>query len=368
MKKNDFIKLIPIFILYVIIFKLIYQDNGVITLLQVCVPIFIAIFIAVILNPLLKFVERYFKNRIISIIIVYMIFLGVIVLAITVIAPSIVQSISDFIKDIDKIIYNINNFFANPPEKLDFLLDKEAYKYFEDNVYSVTEKATEILTALLNTAVSSIISVTSKVINFILGILISIYILYDKEHFGNLFYKSVYSLFDNKSSREIIKIGYELNNNVTKFIIGKIFDSIIIGVIAFLGAKYIIKAPYPLIISLVIGITNMIPYFGPLIGGIPAVIITAVFDPIKGLWMILFVFILQQFDGLVLGPKILGVQLALKPVWIITAIIIGGGLFGPIGMFLATPVAAVCKTIIKEFMQMKLKNKNIKLPYDKKSK
>lgn len=366
MKKNDFIKLIPIFILFVIIFKLIYHDNGVIILLRVCVPIFIAIFIAVILNPLLKIIEKVFKNRILSIIIVYLIFLGVIVLAITVIVPSIMQSVSDFMKDIPNMIDNINNFFANPPEKLDFLLDKESYKYFEENIYSVTERATEIITTLLNKAVSSVISVTSKVINFILGILISIYILHDKEHFGNLFYKSVYSLFDNKNARELIKIGHELNNNVTKFIIGKIFDSIIIGIIAFIGTKYVLKAPYALIISLIIGITNMIPYFGPLIGGIPAVIITTLFNPIKGLWMILFVFILQQFDGWVLGPKILGIQLALKPVWIVTAVIIGGGLFGPIGMFLATPIAAVCKTIIKGYMQMKLKNRNVKLPYDEK--
>ena len=105
----------------------------------------------------------------------------------------------------------------------------------------------------------------------------------------------------------------------------------------------------------------MIPYFGPFIGGVPATIVTLLLDPVKGLWMILFVFILQQFDGWVLGPKILGIQLDLKPVWIITAILIGGGLFGLWGMFFATPFAALLKTIFNKYMDIKLKDKKIYL-------
>lgn len=363
MGKKDYLRLIPTFILFVIIFKLIYHDNTIITLLRICIPIFLAIFLAVILNPLLAFVENKIKIRTLSILIVYIIFIGLIALAITVVTPSIIVSFKNFIKDIPNMIDSINNFFINPPEKLDFLLDKNAYKFFEENIYSITEKTSEILTNILNRTLSSVITITSKVINLILGIVISIYILKDKEHFANLFHKVIYSFFDKKRGNEIIKIGYELNSNVTKFIIGKVFDSIIIGVICYIGTKYIIKGPYPLIISLIIGITNMIPYFGPFIGGIPAVIITIVISPIKGLWMMLFVLILQQFDGLILGPKILGIQLALRPIWIITAIIIGGGLFGPIGMFLATPFAALIKTIFNRYMDMKLKNRELKLPY-----
>lgn len=362
--KRDHIKLIPTFILFVLIFKLIYLDNGINILMSVSIPIFAAIFIAIILNPLLKFVEKFIKKRILSIIVVYTFFIGIIGLAITVIAPQIVHSINDFIKDLPNMISSLNNLLTNPPEILDFLSDKDTFKFFEENIYSLTEKATQIVTSLLNTAIASVISATSKIITFVLGVLISIYILYDKEYFKNLFYKIIYSIFDNKNAKDFVGFGYELNNNVTKFIIGKVFDSLIIGLIAYIGSKYIIKAPYPLIIALTIGITNMIPYFGPFIGGIPAVIITVLFDPMKGFWMMIFVLILQQFDGWILGPKILGIQLALKPVWIITAIIIGGGLFGPIGMFLATPVAALFKTIIKGYVELRLKNKHVKLPYN----
>jgi predicted PurR-regulated permease PerM len=112
----------------------------------------------------------------------------------------------------------------------------------------------------------------------------------------------------------------------------------------------------------------MIPYFGPFIGGVPAVIITLLINPVKGLWMIVFVLLLQQFDGLVLGPKILGIKLDLKPIWIITAIIIGGGLFGVWGMFFATPVAALLKTIMYNYMEFKLDNQELDLPHGKKNK
>jgi len=141
-------------------------------------------------------------------------------------------------------------------------------------------------------------------------------------------------------------------------------DSFIIAIITYLGSKFVIGAQYPMILALIIGVTNMIPYFGPLIGGVPAVIITLLVEPVKGLWMILFVIIIQQFDGLVLGPKILGIQLDLKPIWIIIAIIVGGGLFGIWGMFFATPVAALIKTVMYTYMEPKLRGTDLDFLHD----
>ncbi|EOD01031.1 Permease [Caldisalinibacter kiritimatiensis] len=123
----------------------------------------------------------------------------------------------------------------------------------------------------------------------------------------------------------------------------------------------IIGAPYALVISTIVGVTNMVPYFGPIIGAVPAVLITLFYNPITALWMLIFILCLQQFDGLYLGPKILGTQVGLKPVYVISAIIIGGGLFGVLGMLLAVPIGAIIRTIFTRYIDSKLEEKNIKL-------
>ena len=116
---------------------------------------------------------------------------------------------------------------------------------------------------------------------------------------------------------------------------------------------------YALLISLIVGITNMIPYFGPFIGMIPAAIITVFYSPFKALWVTIFIFLLQQFDGLYLGPKILGIQVGLKPFWIILSILIGGGFFGVWGMLFAVPTAAVIRILLGKYIDKQFKQKGI---------
>ena len=163
--------------------------------------------------------------------------------------------------------------------------------------------------------------------------------LKDKEKFIYQIKKLTYALFSNKRATKIIRSGREFNIVFSEYLIGKMIDSLIIGIICFIGTL-IIRVPYPLLISTIVGVTNMIPYFGPFIGMIPAVLITLFYNPIKALWMFIFILGLQQFDGLYLGPKILGTKLGLSPFWVITAIIVGGKLFGILGMLLAAPIGS----------------------------
>ncbi|MDW7669402.1 MAG: AI-2E family transporter [Bacillota bacterium] len=362
-KSNSYyLNYVPAFVLFVIIFKFIYLDNGISTLFGIFVPILGGIFLAVVLNPMYKLIrEKLINIKMIAILIVYSIFVGIIVMAGIIVIPRIVGSINQFIMDIPRMINALENLFEDPPERLQFIIEHQSYQFFLDNIQTLTQRISEMVSSLVDKTLVKLLDITSGIIDFIIAIFISGYILVDKNHFKNLASKTSYTFFNDDKAQEIIDLGYELNQNVTKFIFGKFIDSLIVGMIAYIVMNFIIQTPYPLILAIVIGITNMIPYFGPFIGGVPAAIIIFLLDPVKGLWMMLFVFLLQQFDGWVLGPKIIGIQLDLKPVWIITAILIGGGLFGLWGMFFATPIAALLKTIFNKYMDIKLKDKKIHL-------
>lgn len=333
--------------------------------MHICIPVFAGLFIAIALNPVLIFIQTRLKikSRGIAIVLTFLFFIFVLVLLFIMVVPGIVQSLTEFVKDIPNLIKVINDYVIEIGDTMIEGGAGDLYIKFEEAILNFTQKLYEVASSLLNTVIISTIGILSALWNFLISIFISIYILYDKEHFENLFYRICHSVFEKKHADEILNLGYNLYYNVTSFISGKLLDSFIIGVIAYVGAKYLINAPYSLIIGVMIGLTNMIPYFGPFIGGIPATIITMLYNPAKGLWMALFVLVLQQFDGWFLGPKILGIKLELRPVWIIIAIIIGGGLFGPIGMFLATPFAALIKTFLEGYMTLKLKDKEITLPH-----
>lgn len=359
-----FLYYIPMFIVFVIIFKFIYLDNGVSRLINIFIPILAGVFLSLVLNPLMNFLRRILKNKFISIIMTYILFISVLTIFTIIIIPQIGRSITNFIHDIPKIIAGIENLFRDPPEFMDFIETKDAYAFYQSIIPRVVERLTALSSTMVSMTIISVINLTSAFIKFVMALIISAYILWDKSHFERLYQKVLYSFFEKETSSRIIKLGNELNDNVVNFISGKLLDSFIIAIITYLGSKFVIGAQYPMILALIIGVTNMIPYFGPLIGGVPAVIITLLVEPVKGLWMILFVIIIQQFDGLVLGPKILGIQLDLKPIWIIIAIIVGGGLFGIWGMFFATPVAALIKTVMYTYMEPKLRGTDLDFLHD----
>lgn len=144
-----------------------------------------------------------------------------------------------------------------------------------------------------------------------------------------------------------------MSQNFSGFIIGKSIDSLIIGLLAFV-AMTILKLPYTVLISVIIGITNMIPYFGPIIGAVPGAFILFIVSPMKCLIFIIMVFVLQQFDGLILGPKILGESTGVRPLLILFSITVGGAYFGPLGMFLGVPFFATVQFLIKNWVDYRL--------------
>ena len=152
----------------------------------------------------------------------------------------------------------------------------------------------------------------------------------------------------------------ECNHIFNGFLFGKMIDSLIIGILCFIIMN-VLHLPYSLLMSLIVGITNMIPYFGPIIGAIPGVLMYLFIDPKLSLIFAIMILVLQQFDGLYLGPKILGDQTGIKPLWVIFGITVGGAYFGVIGMFLGVPTVAVITYLSNLFLNKKLKKKNISL-------
>ena len=194
--------------------------------------------------------------------------------------------------------------------------------------------------------------------NFLIGIVASIYVMANKEYLASRGKKIIYAVFKVKNANNILDGLSEMYRIFGQFINGKILDSLIIGMIMFIVST-ILNLPYAVLISVIVGVTNVIPFFGPIIGAIPCFFIVLIADPIKSLVLLLVILILQQFDGNILGPKIIGDTTGLSSFWVLTAVIVGGGLFGFFGMLLGVPVFACCYMYINRTCTAKLQNKNL---------
>ena len=201
----------------------------------------------------------------------------------------------------------------------------------------------------------------SSIWNIVLGIVVSIYLLTDKEKFFALSRKITISLFSEKRADRIFELTERTDSIFGKFITGKILDSFIIAIMTFITMT-IFKIPYTVLISFIIGLTNIIPFFGPFIGAIPATILILFVSPIKALWFIIIIIVIQQIDGNIIGPKILGDRLGISAFWILFSLLIGGKLFGFIGLIIGVPLFVFIYSIIKDIIESRLKKKG--LPYE----
>lgn len=317
------------------------------------------------MNPLLCYIEGKFKlKRLWNILIVYIVLLFFITLIITIFAPKVVIGLRNLFKEIPGYIETTEEYFNTHTINFGILDRFGVTDYLYENLANIIDQITATLNPLLNKTIVQLIDITSAITStltdFVLGLVISVYMLMDKELFKKQIKALMYALFPPARAEHIINIGRESNEIFSSFLIGKIIDSTIIGILCFIGLV-MLRTPYALVLSTIVGVTNMIPYFGPFIGMIPATVITLFYSPIKALWVLIFIFLLQQFDGLYLGPKILGMHVGLSPFWIITAVLIGGGLAGVMGMLIAVPIVAVIKTMLQRYIDGKLTAKNIKL-------
>ena len=210
---------------------------------------------------------------------------------------------------------------------------------------------------------SGIIGGVKFVFNFFVGIIIAAYILYSKERLAANGKKMIFSVFKKKAGTVVLDSLSFINNVFGGFIDGKILDSMIIGVICAIFCLFV-EMPYAILVSVTIGITNIIPFFGPFIGAIPCSILILVADPLKCLIFVIFIIILQQIDGNILGPLILGDSTGLSGLWVMVAILVGGNLFGFMGMLLGVPVLACIYALVNVLVDGKLKKQGLSVATD----
>ncbi len=238
----------------------------------------------------------------------------------------------------------------------EFVREKTSYANILDsiNISSIVSKISSISTEWIKVLSGSVLNITSWIIKFIIALIISIYLVLRKKRYTQLLHRFIKLYLKPRYQRDLYRVLYKADRYFSKFLVGKIIDSAIIAIICFFGMT-LLKLPYAVIISIIVGITNVIPYFGPFIGAVPGAVIILLTSPIKVIWFLIFIFLLQQFDGYILGPKILGDSIGVSPLWIIIGVVVGGGLMGPLGMIIGVPMFALINSEISYHMDQREK-------------
>ena len=349
-------------------------------LVSILAPFIWGLVICYLLSPLMRSVEGrlflplarklYRKNkkndghrfaRILTVIFCEIVLILVLVALVYLIIPQMLSSVQTLISNSGAYIDNLSKWadglFANYPVLDDYLGG------FLDNCN--TNLGNWIETTLLPRVGSVVTSVTSgvygvakSIYNLIIGIIVSIYLLSDKEGFVAAVKRMTYSVFSVETADRLRNGLNFVDRTFMGFLNGKLLDSLIIGIICYIVCS-ILQMPYTLLVSVIVGVTNIIPFFGPLIGAVPSALIILMVDPTKCLIFVIFVIILQQIDGNIIGPRILGNSTGITGFWVMFSIILGGGLFGFWGLLLGVPVFVVIYSLVTNLIVKKLKRNDL---------
>ena len=303
--------------------------------------------------------EKKISMRMPAIFITLVIVIAVITLLLFMVIPQIYTSVIS-LKDI------LPGQIKDVTEKLDSLVRKNkeletiANQFYGEGIDFVTGWIKTNLLGQVSLIINGIMAFFSGALNVLIGVIVAIYVLSSKETFARQFNKLIKAFFSEKQSAVIVDVLKESNKIFGGFISGKLVDSLIMGILCLIGCR-ILSIPYYVLISVIIGVTNIIPFFGPYIGVIPSAIIVLLDNPSKGIIFIIFIAILQQIDGNIIGPKILGESTGLSPFWVVFAILMGGGLFGLIGMLIGVPTFGVIYYLIKTYVNYRLEKKKVNI-------
>lgn len=334
---------------------------------SVLISFILGFFIAFVLSPINNFIEKRlfskFKinqkaKRVTS-------SLLTLVLALTVFVAFVAMTLPQLTDSVIRLLSILPNYLTIAEQMSDDLLTK--FNIDKSVIGILTQYSEELFNTVINLASQYLpqileysIRIGSGILKFVISLAVALYIMIDKERFIKQFKKLSYAFFSNSNADKMVEFSRVCSNVFNRFIIGKILDSIIIGVLAYMGL-FVLKIPFALLLSVIIGVTNMIPVFGPFIGAIPGIFILFIVDPIMVVWFCFFVLVLQQIDGNIIGPAILGDSLGLPNLWIMFAIVIGGGFYGVLGMFFGVPIFAVIYFYIKKAAQRRLDAKAIEI-------
>lgn len=354
--------------------------KGIHWLIGILTPFIMAFGFAYILNPVHKWFESLIKrgfeksksrrekdrSKLIrglsttaTVLVAAIVIFGLILMIIPQVTRSIVgivYSLPQYLKNLEQWLFTMFDGNSEVTAVIDRIFDSTN----EDLISWAENNLLPQLNNILSGITVGLLGVVNVIKNIFVSSVLTIYILFSKEKFIGQAKKMLYTVFRVRTANRVLKVGRHANKVVGKFIIGKMIDSAAIGAICFFGMTLFnwispIDFPFTLLISVVIGVTNIIPFFGPFIGAIPSIVLILMVNPIAALYFAIFVLLLQQFDGNILGPKILGDTTGLSAFWVMFAILIGGGMFGFMGMLVGVPIFAVIYALISEWVTARLK-------------
>ena len=348
-------------------------------ILKVIKPVLYGLLFAYLMNPLVKTFERpilvqwgekiYGKDsrksrsfaRCIAILLALVLVLLIVIGLLWLVLPRLYECIQTLVTNLplyfDRMRSTVEEIFKANQDVEDYVLGLFDNLSQTLSSFLSGDLVNELKTVLVSIT-SSVYAVVMEIVYIAIGFIVAVYILTSKERFAAQTKKVLYSIFDVQHATDIIEEAHEVNEIFIGFVSGKILDSLIIGVICYISLN-IIQMPYKELVSVIVGVTNVIPFFGPFIGAVPSAFLILLVDPFKCLIFVIYILILQQIDGNIIGPKILGQNTGLSSFWVICAILVGGGLFGFAGMLFGVPVFAVIYRSVKRAVEHSLKKKDV---------
>lgn len=372
-----FVVIVACVIAFQLITKLPALWSFVKTMLRTLSAVFYGIVIAYLLHPIVDRVDKLFRpalgkvmkkesraaglSRGIGILAALVLALLLVWALIAMILPGLVDSIATIVRNLPSYYNTLSKWVmdliddnmtvANMTEGI----MQEVYDYLNNVLKdSVLPGLQDVLAKLT----SGVFGMARSLLNLVIGVIISVYLLSGKERFLAQSKKVCYGVLGVKRGGYLCNVCTFANRVFGGFIGGKLVDSLIIGILCFLGLS-VLKMPYTMLISIIVGITNIIPFFGPYLGAIPSALLLLVIDPMKCLTFIIFILILQQIDGNIIGPLILGDATGLDSIWVVVSILVFGGLWGVMGMIIGVPLFAVIYKIIKEIVHKLLRDRGL---------
>lgn len=357
-----------------IIFRLIFHWDDILRIIKHFLSsmsgFVVGILIAFIVNPLVDFiyekilpgffhVQEGKKSRMLAIALAYVVVLGAAAVCLIYIIPQIISSLTELSGKIPSMYTAFSGWLLNIAAEFEFLNNGIVHTLIENMYPKMMELSTVLASKIIPWMYSVSVAVIQWLITIVIAVVVSIYLLFDKQ----LIFRSVkrisYAFLPERRVDEMIGVVKKCNAIFTGYITAQALDALIVGILCFLLMTFL-RLPYALLISVIVGVTNMIPYFGPYIGAVPGVCILAAIRLKYGIMFVVMIFVLQQFDGWILAPRILGDSTGLRPILILFAITLGGVYLGVFGLFLGVPVVAVLQYLLNLMIERRIMKKALR--------
>lgn len=368
---TNFVVLATLMVLFFLIYNFDVIFQVIRTIATILLPVILGVVIAYLLDPLVDRMESLLDKalakmklkkhnmRLPAILICILLFVFCVYLLILLVVPAIIDNITNLINQlpgqITALYYDVMRLMENKPQLSQFVYNIYHSSYQNFTNY-LTNWVQNDLIDQVSVLITGMVGLMRFLVDAVVSIIVAIYALQSEDTFKRQIKKIIVAFFNDAQTDKIYVLLAECNKIFGGFISGKVIDSLIIGVICFIVSA-ILGFPYPMLVSVIVGITNVIPFFGPYIGAVPCTILIFLVSPSKGAEFLVFIILLQQFDGNILGPRIIGESVGLSPFWIIFSILLGSGLFGIVGMLIGVPVFGVIYYLAKSFVNHKLSKK-----------